>query len=99
MSGAGAVSDDLGGRALPGRSEAVRAAVRAVVRDAIAPAAVTVDRESRFPSDSLDTLARAGLGGLLVGPALGGTGDSRLTWVVAVEELARARVSGCSWKR
>ncbi|MEW6474997.1 MAG: acyl-CoA dehydrogenase family protein [Actinomycetota bacterium] len=73
------------------RSQVVWDAVRAVVRDVIAPAARRVDAGSSFPSEGVEALARAGLGGLLVPAALGGTGDSRLAWVVAVEEVA----AGC----
>lgn len=77
--------------ALDSRTRTVQEAVRAVVRDVIAPGARRVDAESVFPSDSVQALARSGLGGLLVPPTLGGTGDSRLAWVVAVEEVA----AGC----
>jgi alkylation response protein AidB-like acyl-CoA dehydrogenase len=73
------------------RSRAVRSGVRAVVRAVVAPVARRVDAESWFPSAGVNALARAGFGGLLVPPGLGGTGDSRLTWVVAVEEVA----AGC----
>lgn len=73
------------------RVRAVQATVRRVVRDVIGPAAREVDAESRFPTVGVEALARAGVGGLLVPPALGGSGDSRLAWVVAVEEVA----AGC----
>ena len=72
------------------RSRAVRAVVRAVVRREIVPAARRVDAESCFPCAGVEALAQAGVGGLLVPPAMGGSGDSRVAWVVAVEEVAAA---------
>ncbi|ADB50762.1 acyl-CoA dehydrogenase family protein [Conexibacter woesei] len=68
----------------------LRERVRAVARADVAPRAADVDRDARFPHESYQALARAGLAGLLVPPALGGSGGSVLGYVVAMEEIAAA---------
>ena len=71
------------------RDRAVRDAVREVVRDSVAPQAAEVDRDSVFPEVGYRALADAGLAGLLVPERYGGTGDSLVAYVAAVEEITR----------
>lgn len=61
--------------------------VRAVARDAAEPAAAAVDREARWPRETVDALARAGLLGLVVPREHGGLGEGALALARACEEL------------
>ncbi|MEU5045901.1 acyl-CoA dehydrogenase family protein [Streptomyces griseorubiginosus] len=61
-----------------------------VIAQTVAPAAVTVDRESTFPAASVQALAEAGLGGLLMPPSLGGRGTSTATYAEALSRIAAA---------
>ncbi|MEU2686861.1 acyl-CoA dehydrogenase family protein [Streptomyces hygroscopicus] len=61
-----------------------------VIAHTVAPAAVTVDREGSFPSASVQVLAQAGLGGLLMPPSLGGRGASTATYAEALARIAAA---------
>ncbi|HWD24501.1 MAG TPA: acyl-CoA dehydrogenase family protein [Acidimicrobiales bacterium] len=72
------------------RDREVRDAVRRVVRDVIASRAAEVDRDSLFPEVGYRALVEAGLAGLLVPETYGGSGDSLIAYVAAVEEIARA---------
>jgi len=56
----------------------------------IAANSASVDRDSRFPSESLDALARKGLLGLCVDAAHGGRGESPRMFAAVTEELAMA---------
>ncbi len=58
-----------------------------------APHAASVDAEGRFPRESLDALAQAGLLGLAVPAALGGLGEGPRTFAAVVETLAGACAS------
>ena len=68
----------------------VRDRVRALADEMIAPHAAETDRTGVFAHDSYQALARAGFGGLLFPPRLGGTGASTLAYAVAMEEIAAA---------
>ncbi|HET8643858.1 MAG TPA: acyl-CoA dehydrogenase family protein [Vicinamibacteria bacterium] len=72
--------------------EAARLADRAagIARDTTASAAAEVDGQARFPAESMDALARAGLMGLGVPAAQGGLGQGPRAFVGVVEELAQA---------
>ncbi|MGY1495813.1 acyl-CoA dehydrogenase family protein [Streptomyces sp. QTS52] len=61
-----------------------------VIAQTVAPAAVTVDRESTFPAASVQALAEAGLGGLLMPTSLGGRGTSTATYAEALSRIAAA---------
>ena len=65
-----------------------RALARAIARERIAPRAAAVDETERYPAESLDDLARAGLLGLYVPEAYGGAGLGALAFCLAVEEIA-----------
>jgi alkylation response protein AidB-like acyl-CoA dehydrogenase len=68
----------------------IRDRVREVVEDVIAPNAATVDATSSFPHEAVRRLGEDGLGGLLVPREFGGSGDSALAYVAAMEEIAAA---------
>jgi alkylation response protein AidB-like acyl-CoA dehydrogenase len=77
-------------RRLSDRDREVRDRVAAVVAEAVAPRAAEVDERSRFPEQGYRALAEAGLAGLLIGAEHGGSGDSSLAYVAAMEEIAAA---------
>jgi alkylation response protein AidB-like acyl-CoA dehydrogenase len=70
----------------------VRGVTRDVVAHEIAPGAAEVDRESRFAEEGLSALAAAGLCGLVFPPWIGGSGDTNVSYAVAMEEIA----AGCA---
>ena len=55
----------------------------------LAPRAVEVDREGRYPQESLDALKAAGLFALRVSREHGGFGEDMLTTSIIVEELSK----------
>jgi alkylation response protein AidB-like acyl-CoA dehydrogenase len=69
---------------------AVRDRTRAVVREIVAPRASAVDREERFPTESVQALADAGLAGLLTSREYGGAGASVVAYAAALEEITAA---------
>ena len=62
----------------------------AVARRSLAPRASDYDRSAAFPADNIADLHDAGLLGLLVPEAFGGTGADLVAWSLAVSELAQA---------
>jgi isovaleryl-CoA dehydrogenase len=64
--------------------------VREVTADVVAPQAVAVDREGRWPVENFRALQSAGLGGLVVPEALGGLGFGLAGLARATEEIALA---------
>ncbi|MBX9668063.1 MAG: acyl-CoA dehydrogenase [Candidatus Obscuribacterales bacterium] len=69
-------------------------AIREMVRDfatkEIAPKAAEVDREAKFPIETFKKLGQLDLLGLVVDPNYGGAGADYRSYVIAVEEIARA---------
>lgn len=63
-----------------------------LAREVLARHAADVDRDARFPEESLAALAKEGLLGLCVPSQLGGLGQGPRAFVAVAEELAR----GCS---
>jgi alkylation response protein AidB-like acyl-CoA dehydrogenase len=61
--------------------------------DEIASHAETVDRDARFPRESVDALARAGALGLAIPPRYGGDGAGPVEVAEAVERVAAACAS------
>src|SRR5437764_512316 len=68
------------------------AAAAALAREVLARYAPLVDAERRFPSESVEELAKAGLLGLCAPGQLGGAGEGARTFAAVVEELA----GGCA---
>jgi alkylation response protein AidB-like acyl-CoA dehydrogenase len=56
----------------------------------VAPYAAELDREDRFPAETFDKLAEAGLMGLCVPIRYGGAGTDFLSYVLLLEEISRA---------
>src|SRR5918992_5581899 len=87
-----------GSMAWPSNRGGVRMAVESPARvqptvDAIAARAGRVDREARFPRESIDELAAAGALGLAVPERFGGAGAGPVEIAEAVERVAGARAS------
>lgn len=70
--------------------ELVKKVVAEFAGQDLAPNAAALDRESRFPRDHVAKMAPLGLLGMLVGADQGGAGTDTLSFVVAIEEVARA---------
>lgn len=81
------VSDNL----LTERELSVRSQVREIVAAEVAPCAAEIDRTHAFAGESYQTLAKAGLAGLIFPQRLGGTGDSNVAYAIAMEEIS----AGC----
>ena len=71
---------------------ALRAAVRDLVTDKIAPYAAAVDEEARFPQEAYDALLAADLHAVHVPEQYGGNGADALATCLVIEEVAR----GCT---
>lgn len=61
-----------------------------IARDVLATHAGDVDAKARFPQESLDALARAGLLGLTLPASHGGQGEGMRAFAAVTEELAMA---------
>ncbi|MEV7368426.1 acyl-CoA dehydrogenase family protein [Streptomyces sp. NPDC091299] len=71
----------------------LRDAIRALAEAKIAPYAVAVDEEARFPQEALDALVANDLHAVHVPEEYGGAGADALATVIVIEEVARACVS------
>ena len=74
---------------LTGEQQMIRDMVREFAREKVEPRAAEIDRNSRFPTETFAEMAELGLMGLPVPEAYGGAGADYLTYVIAIEELAR----------
>jgi butyryl-CoA dehydrogenase len=68
----------------------VRAMVRDLARNEIAPHAAEVDKAEEFPAENIQKMAELGLLGLPYPEEYGGGGGDYLSYAIAVEEIARA---------
>ena len=73
--------------------EELRAAVRAVAEDKIAPYAADVDDKARFPQEALDALVASDFHAPHVAEQYGGVGADALATCIVIEEIARVCVS------
>jgi alkylation response protein AidB-like acyl-CoA dehydrogenase len=67
----------------------LRAAVRELAEDKIAPRAAEVDETGEFPFDVLQALVRAGFHAVHIPEAYGGAGADSLATAIVIEEVAR----------
>lgn len=74
---------------LTGEHALIQKSVRDFAEKRIRPIARELDREARFPQDTVKELGKLGLMGMVVPPAYGGSETDTLAYVLAVEELAR----------
>jgi len=71
----------------------VREMVRRFAENEIAPIADEIDRESRFPAETLRKMAELGLMTMLVPEAAGGTGMGAVAYCLALTEIGAACAS------
>jgi len=75
--------------ALGVEGERIRATAARVARESVAPRAAAVDREGRYPFDYVDAFREAGLLGLALPSAYGGSDAGTLGLAIAIEEVAK----------
>jgi butyryl-CoA dehydrogenase len=73
--------------------EMIRAMAREFAESEIAPIAAEIDREERFPHATVKRMGELGLLGIAVPERWGGSGADMVSYVVALEEVARACAS------
>jgi alkylation response protein AidB-like acyl-CoA dehydrogenase len=74
---------------LPDEYEQLRAAVRDLAEDKIAPRAAEIDQTAEFPHDVHDALARSGFNAVHIPEEYGGAGGDSIAAVLVIEEVAR----------
>lgn len=79
--------------ALTEEQQALRQAVREFARAEIAPLAAELDRDPRFPWETLRRMGELGLLGVTTPEEYGGAGLDTLTYTVLLEEVAAADAS------
>lgn len=79
-------------RLLSEEEKMIRDSVRAVVKKKIAPLAQQLDEEESFPWEQIKTLADLGMLSILTPEEYGGAAGSKMSYVLAVEEIAK----GCA---
>ena len=87
--------------------EFVRKMVREFAETEVEPLAADVDKEHRFPEETVKKMARYGMMGIPFPTAMGGAGGDELSYAITVEELAKccastavivsAHTSLCCW--
>jgi alkylation response protein AidB-like acyl-CoA dehydrogenase len=76
--------------ALSDEHDALRAAVRALADDKIAPRAAEIDRTAEFPWDVYEALVKSDFHAVHIPESYGGAGGDALAAVLVIEEVARA---------
>jgi alkylation response protein AidB-like acyl-CoA dehydrogenase len=71
----------------------IRAAVRDFAESELAPGVAEREKNGTFPREALGGLAEMGVLGMMVPEAYGGAGSDALSYVLAIEELARVCAS------
>ncbi|MFC1530182.1 acyl-CoA dehydrogenase family protein [Gemmatimonadota bacterium] len=74
---------------LTDEAQMVREMVRGFAENELRPIAAEIDREERFPHESIDKMRELGLLGITIPEEEGGSGMDTLCYAVTVEELAR----------
>ncbi|MDY0241922.1 MAG: acyl-CoA dehydrogenase family protein, partial [Rhodospirillaceae bacterium] len=71
----------------------IRDMVRKFAENEIKPIAAAIDREQRFPAETVEKMKELGLMGLSIPEEYGGSGGDLVSYAVACEELARVCAS------
>jgi alkylation response protein AidB-like acyl-CoA dehydrogenase len=87
------MSPDFPAFALTEEHEALRAAVRQLADEKIAPHAAKVDQTPEFPADAHDALVKNDLHAVHIPEQYGGAGADAIATVIVIEEVARACAS------
>ncbi|MDR3243046.1 MAG: acyl-CoA dehydrogenase [Clostridiales Family XIII bacterium] len=87
--------------------ELLRKMVREFAANEVEPIAADIDKEHRFPSETVEKMAKYGLLGVPFPKELGGSGGDHIAYAITVEELSRvcastgvicsAHTSLCAW--
>jgi butyryl-CoA dehydrogenase len=78
---------------LTDEQELIQATAREFARTEIRPIAAEIDREARFPHETIKKMGELGLMGIAVPERWGGAGADTVSYVVALEEIARVCAS------
>jgi alkylation response protein AidB-like acyl-CoA dehydrogenase len=73
--------------------EMIRALARDFAESEVRPIAAQIDREARFPHETVKRMGELGLMGIMVPETYGGSGGDAVSYAVALEEVARACAS------
>ena len=71
----------------------IQAVAREFADKAVRPIASDIDREARFPRETVRRMGELGLMGIAIPEAYGGSGGDSVAYAVAVEEVAKACAS------
>jgi len=71
----------------------IQAVAREFADKEVRPIAAAIDRDARFPHDTVRRMGELGLMGISVPEAYGGSGGDTVAYVVALEEVAKACAS------
>ncbi len=78
---------------LTDEQQMVQAMARELAQSEIAPIAAEIDRDERFPHETVKRMGELGLMGIAVPERWGGSGADTVSYVVALEEISRACAS------
>jgi butyryl-CoA dehydrogenase len=78
---------------LTSEQQMIQAMAREFAQEHIAPIAAEIDREARFPHETVKRMGELGLLGIMVPEAWGGSGGDTVSYVVALEEIAKVCAS------
>jgi len=78
---------------LTSEQQMIQAMAREFAQEHIAPIASEIDRDARFPHETVKRMGELGLLGIMVPEAWGGSGGDTVSYVVAVEEIAKVCAS------
>jgi butyryl-CoA dehydrogenase len=67
--------------------------VREFARTEVAPIAAEIDRDHRFPEELIPQMAKLNILGVPIAEEFGGAGADNVSYVIALEELARVCAS------
>src|SRR2546427_11203810 len=71
----------------------IQATVREFADSQIKPIAADIDRDARFPHETVKGMGELGLMGMVIPEQWGGSGAGAVSFVVALEEIAKACAS------
>jgi butyryl-CoA dehydrogenase len=78
---------------LTDEQQMIQATVREFADSQIKPIAAEIDREARFPHETVKRMGELGLMGMVIPERWGGSGAGAVAYVVALEEIARVCAS------
>jgi alkylation response protein AidB-like acyl-CoA dehydrogenase len=78
---------------LSDEQQMIQAMAREFAESAVRPIAAEIDRESRFPHETVKRMGELGLMGIGIPEKWGGSGSDTVSYVVALEEIAKACAS------